>query len=165
MNRCLAPLLASLFLLPASGLRDGPLAQDASDPILALAGRWAGSATLVNASGPNETYRCVATYFPSDNGARVRQNLRCTSANYRFDGATHLEVAGGKITGRWQDKVNNLDGIVNGLVKPDGFHILLSGNFFDAKMTVASSRCQQAVTIVLEEGLPVKKISAVLRKC
>jgi len=50
-------------------------------------------------------------------------------------------------------------------VKPDGFDIILSGNFFDAKMTVANGPCQQSVTIVVEEGLPVKKISAVLKKC
>jgi hypothetical protein len=107
----------------------------------------------------------VATYFPTDGGSRVTQNLRCKSANYQFDGTTQLEIAAGKITGRWQDKVNNLDGIVNGTVKSDGFDIALSGNFFDAKMTVATAPCQQSITIVLEEGLPVKKISAVLKKC
>jgi hypothetical protein len=107
----------------------------------------------------------VATYFPTDNGSRVRQNLRCKSANYQFDGTTHLQITAGKITGRWQDKINNLDGTVSGTVKPDGFDILLSGNFFDAKMTVASSPCQQSITIVIEEGLPIRKISAVLKKC
>ena len=67
--------------------------------------------------------------------------------------STRLEFG----TGLWQDKVNNLDGIVNGTVRADGFDILLSGNFFDAKMTVVNSPCQQSLTIVLEEGLPVKK--------
>ena len=107
----------------------------------------------------------MATYFPTDNGSRVTQNLRCKSPNYQFDGTTQLQIAAGKITGRWQDKINNLDGTVSGTVKPDGFDILLSGNFFDAKMTVANGPCQQSVTIVVEEGLPVKRISAVLKKC
>jgi hypothetical protein len=135
------------------------------DPILSLAGRWAGSAVLVPATGPNEPYTCVATYFPSGDASRVTQNLRCKSANYQFDGTTQLQITAGKITGRWQDKINNMDGIVNGAVKPYGFDILLTGNFFDAKMTVATTPCQQSISITLEEGLPIKKISGVLKKC
>ncbi|HEU0060230.1 MAG TPA: hypothetical protein VFR19_10165 [Hyphomicrobiaceae bacterium] len=163
MNRRSLARLA-LSALAAAMLGNGALAQS-SDPILALAGRWAGSALLVPASGPNQTYTCVVTYFPAGGGSRLTQNLRCKSADYQFDGTTELQIAAGKITGRWQDKINNIDGIVNGTVKPDGFDIMLSGNFFDAKMTVATAPCQQSITIVLEEGLPVKKISAVLKKC
>lgn len=164
-RRFLTTLVACTLSVLASSARDGGALAQSADPITALAGRWAGMATLVYASGPNEAYTCVVTYFPADNGARLTQNLRCKSANYQFDGATQLQIAAGKITGRWQDKVNNLDGIVNGTVKPDGFDILLSGDFFDAKMTITSASCQQTVTIELEEGLPVKKISAVLKKC
>lgn len=164
MNRgFLATIFASGLLL--SGASEYRAFAQASDPIQALAGRWAGTATLVPSSGPNEPYTCVATYFPTDKGARVTQNLRCKSENYQFDGTTQLQISAGTITGRWQDKINNLDGIVNGSVKPDGFDILLSGDFFDAKMTVVNAPCQQSLTIVLEAGLPVKSISAVLRKC
>ncbi|HJZ30175.1 MAG TPA: hypothetical protein VKF35_03675 [Hyphomicrobiaceae bacterium] len=162
-RRFRAKLFASALLANCM-VGDGVLAQT-HDAILALAGRWAGSAILVPESGPNQEYSCVATYFPADGGARLTQNLRCKNANYQFDGTTELQIAGGKITGRWQDKINNLDGIVNGTVKPDGFDIMLTGNFFDAKMTVGTAPCQQSITLVLEEGLPVKKISAVLKKC
>jgi hypothetical protein len=154
-----------LALILATGFfADSSPAQN-SDPILSLAGRWAGSAVLVPAAGPNEPYTCVATYFPTGDGSRVTQNLRCKSANYQFDGTTQLQITAGRITGRWQDKINNIDGIVNGTVKPDGFDIILTGNFFDAKMSVATSPCQQSISIILEEGLPVKKISGVLKKC
>ncbi len=164
-RRFFAILSVSVLLLLEGGASGNRALAQAADPILALAGRWAGVATLVPASGPNQAYNCVATYFPTDNGARLIQNLRCKSENYQFDGTTQLQIAAGKITGRWQDKVNNIDGTVNGTVKPDGFDILLSGDFFDAKMTVANAACQQSVTIEIEEGLPVKKISAVLKKC
>ena len=99
-----------------------------------------------------------------ERGLGVGKGQSCLKRRKRH-ATTQLEIAAGKITGRWQDKVNNLDGIVNGTVKSDGFDIALSGNFFDAKMTVATAPCQQSITIVLEEGLPVKKISAVLKKC
>ena len=165
MMRCFFRVLfASAFSLLTNSPDHSLLAQDAN-PILSLRGRWAGTATLTPQSGPSESYSCVATYFPSSDGSSIRQNLRCKGANYQFDGATHLDVAAGKITGRWQDKINNLDGIVKGTVRADGFDIALSGNFFDAKMTVVNSRCQQFLTIVLEEGLPIKKLAAVLRKC
>jgi len=160
-----ATLVGSAIALLANGILGDGVGAQTNDAILSLAGRWAGNAVLVPASGPNEAYSCVATYFPADGGSRLTQNLRCKSANYQFDGTTQLQIAGGKITGRWQDKINNLDGIVNGTVKTDGFDILLSGNFFDAKMTVGTAPCQQSITIVLEEGLPIKEISALLKKC
>src|SRR5262245_34365725 len=118
------------------------LAQN-SDPILSLAVRWAGSAVLVPAAVPNDPSTCLATYFTTVDRSRVTQNLRCKRANYQFDGTTQLQIAAGKITGRWEDKINNLDGIVSGTVKPDGFDIMLTGNFFDAKMTVATPRGQR----------------------
>lgn len=120
---------------------------------------------MIPSSGPNEIYNCVVTYFPSGDGSRLRQNMRCKSANYQFDGATQLQITAGKVSGHWQDKVNSIDGTVSGTVTRDGFHILLSGKFFDAKMTVVSSACQQSVTIVPEEGMPIKKLTAVLKKC
>jgi hypothetical protein len=158
-------LLVSILGLAVSA-QPGPLvlAQDAN-PIVALAGRWAGAGTMTPASGPKEIFRCVVTYFPGEAGATLRQYLRCKSANYQLEGAAQLKIAGGKVTGSWHDKVNSLRGTVSGSVKPDGFLIFLSGEFFDAKMTVASSACQQSVSIILEEGLPIKNISAVLRKC
>ena len=164
-GRTLVTLFALVFLLLTSGTPNNRALAQKSDPIMSLAGRWAGPATLVPASGPSQAYNCVATYFPTDNGSRLTQNLRCKSPDYQFDGTTQLQIADGKITGRWKDKVNNIDGNVNGTVKPDGFDILLSGDFFDAKMTVVNAPCQQSVKIVLEEGLPVKTISAVLKKC
>jgi hypothetical protein len=158
------PCALPILLLAAGLFATSSTAQN-PDPILSLAGRWAGNALLVPASGPNEPYTCVATYFPTSDGARITQNLRCKSANYQFDGTAQLQITAGKITGRWQDKINNMDGIVNGTVKPDGFDILLTGDFFDARMTVTTAACQQSISIVLEEGLPIKKISGVLKKC
>src|SRR6266849_1441417 len=164
-RRFLATLFASVLWLLASGMHDQILLAQDGNSILALAGRWAGSGTLIPASGPSETFRCVVTYFPSNNGSRLRQNLRCKSASYQFDGVTQLQITADKVTGRWQDKVNSLDGTASGKVTSDGFHILLRGKFFDANMAVVGSPCQQSITIIPEEGGPLKKLSAILRKC
>ena len=157
--------VAAFALLACLGAANSPgIAQDAN-PIMALGGRWAGMATMTPASGPNEAFRCVVTYFPAEAGATLRQNLRCNSPNYKFEGTAQLKIAAGKVSGKWEDRINSLHGTVSGSVTPDGFLILLSGELFDAKMTVVSSACQQTMSIVLEEGLPVKSISAALRKC
>jgi hypothetical protein len=164
-NRFSRDLVASVFCLLALALQHDISIANEPNAILSLAGRWAGKGTMIPASGPSETFRCVVTYFPSEDGSRLRQNLRCKSASYQFDGATHLRIAAGRVTGRWEEKVNSLDGTVSGTITPDGFLIFLSGKFFDAKMTVESSPCQQSVTIIPEEGNPIKKLSAVLKKC
>jgi hypothetical protein len=164
-RRVCGTLFASVLWLLVSGKHDRILIAQEGTSILPLAGRWAGGGTMIPASGPSERFRCVVTYLPNENGSRLRQTLRCKSASYQFDGATHLQITAGKVTGRWQDNVNSLDGTVSGTVTPDGFRIFLSGKFFDAKMTVVSSPCQQSVTIVPKEGTPIKKLSAILRKC
>jgi hypothetical protein len=68
------------------------------------------------------------------------------------------------VTGRWEDRINPLHGTIGGDVTPDGFLVLMSGELFDAKMTVTTSPCRQTITIVLEAGLPVRSLSADLRK-
>jgi hypothetical protein len=163
-DRYFAIVLACLLAVVSSA-QPSPLCAQDPNPIMALAGRWAGTATMTPASGPAEMFRCVVTYFPGEAGATLRQNLRCKSPTYQFEGAAQLKIAAGKVTGKWEDKINSLHGTVSGSVNPDGFLILLSGELFDAKMTVASSPCQQTMSIILEEGLPVKSISAALRKC
>jgi hypothetical protein len=157
------------WIVCASVLGTGTLGQiveaQEGTSILSLSGRWAGGGTMIPASGPSERFRCVVTYFPSENGSRLKQNLRCKSASYQFEGATQLQITAGKVTGRWVDNINSLNGAVSGTVTSNGFDILLSGKLFNAKMHVASLPCQQSVTIVPEQGTPIKKLSAVLRKC
>lgn len=165
MARRLWPTLfvaAGLLTIETS---DQVLQAQEANLILALAGRWTGTGTMIPASGPSETFKCVVTYFPTENGSRLKQNLRCDSASYRFDGATQLQIAAGKITGSWHDKVYSLDGTVSGIVTASGFLLALTGKPFDANMTVESSSCQQSISIVPEIGSPIKKLSAVLKKC
>jgi hypothetical protein len=134
-------------------------------PILALAGRWAGTGTLVPISGPNESFKCVVTYFPSKDGSQIRQNLRCQSQNFKFDAATELRIEADRITGQWTEKINSFTGSVAGKVTSDGFDVLLQGEFLVAKMTVISSDCQQSVKVALDRDDTIKEFALVLRKC
>lgn len=132
----------------------------------ALAGRWSGHGTVKPASGPAESFKCVVTYIPQGDTSRLKQNLRCKSANYALDAATHLELRGEQVTGRWQDNIyTGLNGTVSGIVKDGGFDVVLSGRFFTAQMTVVGSRCEQSVTVKPNRADYIREVSASLKKC
>ena len=52
---------ASIYACSAVALMCASLgsAASATEPILKLAGRWAGDGTVIPASGPTETFKCV----------------------------------------------------------------------------------------------------------
>ena len=158
---------ASVCVCSALSLLSGSVwsAANASEPIINLAGRWAGAGTVIPASGPAQTFKCVITYFPSNDGARIRQNLRCKGVSYSFDAATHLQIAGAQVTGQWMDNIYSQSGTVTGTLTDSGFDILLSGRYFEARMRVVSTDCEQSVTVVPERKNEMKELAAVLKKC
>ncbi|MFM9846905.1 MAG: hypothetical protein ACKVP3_07075 [Hyphomicrobiaceae bacterium] len=158
---------ASIYASSTAALMGASVGSVASagEPILNLAGRWAGDGTVIPASGPSETFKCVITYFPSNDGARIKQNLRCKGVSYSFDAATHLQIAGAQVTGQWNDNIYSLSGTVTGTLTENGFDILLSGRYFEARMRVVSSNCEQSVTVVPERKDEMKELAAVLKKC
>lgn len=157
------PTVSGLFL--CLSLATGAAQTNETTSILNLAGRWAGVGVLVPATGPNENFKCVITYFPSQDGSRVRQNLRCKGANHKFDAATYLQIADGQVKGSWEDNVYSLTGTVDGTITQAGFNVLLRGQFFVAKMTVVSSSCEQSITIVPDKGGQMKELAALVKKC
>lgn len=131
-----------------------------------LSGRWSGQGTMTPAAGTPETFRCVVNYLPVKDGtATVRQNLRCQSPNYRIDAAAMLTITGQVVTGRWVDNVYALDGDVQGSMTKDGFNVLLTGQFFQARMSVASNGCDQSVDVQPVRTDVVRAVSAQLKRC
>lgn len=136
-----------------------------NEQIRSLAGRWAGEGRVLPARGSAEAFKCVVTYFPSNDGAAVRQNLRCQSSNYKLDAATELTISGQRVSGRWEDNINALTGSIAGQVTPDGFDIELQGRFFQANMVVVSTKCEQSVTVTPARADYIRELSASLKKC
>ncbi len=160
------------FLVAISGLTLGLLSPaalstfaKAGEPIVNLSGRWAGNGTMTPAAGPSETFKCVITYFPSEDGLQLKQNLRCRGGSHKFDAATHLQIAGAQVTGQWMDNIYSQTGTVKGVVTDSGFDIMLSGRYFEARMLVVSSNCEQSVTVIPERKDEMKELAAVLKKC
>lgn len=133
-------------------------------PIEKLAGRWAGGGTMVPGSGPKEQFRCIVTYAVEDETSRVRQHLRCQGEQTRFDAVTRLDIEGRQVTGVWADNVYSLSGTVKGRVTDKGFDVWLLSTFFQARMTVATSACEQSVKLVPEGVESMKEMAAVLTK-
>jgi hypothetical protein len=109
--------------------------------------------------------QCIVTYLPTPTGSGMKQNLRCKGASINLEAATLLEIDGTKVSGRWEDKINSVSGIVRGDVTANGFEVLLGGQFFQAKMAVAGSECAQQVMVSPQRSSYFRQLSADLRKC
>ena len=136
------------------------------DPIEKLAGKWSGEGTMVPTSGRNEQFRCIITYQVGEEASRVRQHLRCQGDNRNFDAVTRLDIDEDKVTGVWADNVYSISGTLHGSVTDKGFNIQLRSAYFDAKMSVVSSDCQQTVKLIPNDRSGfMKELAATLKKC
>jgi hypothetical protein len=121
---------------------------------------------MVPTSGRNEQFRCIITYQVAEEASRVRQHLRCQGDNRNFDAVTRLDIAEDKVTGVWADNVYSISGTLHGNVTDKGFYIQLRSAYFDAKMSVVSSDCQQTVKLIPNDRSGfMKELAATLRKC
>ena len=136
------------------------------DPIENLAGKWSGDGTMVPTSGRNEQFRCIITYQVGEDASRVRQHLRCQGDNRNFDAVTRLDIDENKVTGVWADNVYSISGTLYGNITDKGFNIQLRSAYFDAKMSVVSSDCQQTVKVIPNDRSGfMKELAATLKKC
>ena len=155
-----AILIVSSFL-PTENNAAAPI-----DPLTRLAGRWVGLAVMTPKSGPASNFKCIVTYLPRKGAPGMEQNLRCDNgADFKLHAATELVVEGETITGRWKDKINEIDGSLSGNVTPDGFDVRLTGRHFDARMAVAGQGCDQSVKVLPDKSEVFRELAATLSKC
>lgn len=160
-------LAATVGLLATSGiLATANSAVTAIDPLAHLAGRWVGDAVMTTMSGPQSSFKCIVTYMPRKDAPGMKQNLRCNNGtDFKLHAATELSVEGDKVVGHWQDKINEIEGNVTGVVTPTGFEVELTGRFFQAKMAVAGEGCDQSVRVLPAKSEMFRELAATLKKC
>lgn len=158
-----AAAVAVLFTLSAGAIQ--ALDTAGADQITRLAGRWAGEASIVPPSGPSRNFNCVVVYRAAGDGSQLRQKLRCKNGDYKLEAATLLKISGSEVTGQWEDPVNAIGGDVKGVVTDSGFDVQLGGRFFQAKLEVNGSGCEQQVKLTPVNADYIKELSANLRKC
>lgn len=151
--------------LALAGLAGGSEAAPTADPFAHLMGRWVGNAVITTSSGPSQ-FKCIVTYLPRKDGPGMRQNLRCDNgANFKLQAATDLNVENGKVTGRWKDPINEIEGTVDGKVTAAGFEVDLDGRYFQARMAVAGRGCDQQVKVLPARADMFRELAATLKKC
>lgn len=156
-----AVAIAGILLMPGDNR-----AASAGDPLAHLSGRWIGDATMTPMSGPKSHFKCIVTYLPRRDGPGLKQNLRCQDdSNFKLHAATELTIEGETVSGRWQDKINEIEGTVAGAVTPNGFEIELKGRFFAARMAVAGEGCDQTVRVLPSRSDVFRELAATLKKC
>ena len=87
----------------------------------------------------------------ADEASRVRQHLRCQGENRNFDAVTRMDIVDDRVTGVWADNVYSIGGTLHGKVTGKGFIVQLRSTFFDARLSVVSSDCQQTVKLVPDD--------------
>lgn len=147
--------MATIVALGCSlGPQSPSLAQEASrdasrdaSPFQELPGRWVGEGRLGLKNGNVETVKCRATYFLSDTGAELKQNIRCASASGKVEVKSVVSHNGDTLSGTWNELVYNLGGELTGEVTPRGFRIAVRGSGLTANMDVIVMDVRQIVEI------------------
>jgi NOL1/NOP2/fmu family ribosome biogenesis protein len=144
------------------GLSASQVAQANELNLQEFTGYWSGVGVVTMANGSTEQLKCVATYKTAQQ--ELRQNLRCASTGYSISAAVDLRLAGGAITGTWEEKTYSANGLIAGQVTNSGFTLAIKGPTFSADMSLTHSACKQAIEIA-PTGVDVAKITIGLGKC
>jgi len=135
--------LALASCLPMSG----PGLADPSAPFKELPGRWVGQGRLGLQGGTVEIVKCRATYFTSDDGSELKQNVRCASKSGKIEVKSLITYVDGILSGTWNELIYNLGGELSGDITPRGFRIAVRGSDLTANMEVAVAKSRQIIEI------------------
>jgi hypothetical protein len=125
----------------------GTVLADPASPFKDLPGRWVGDGRLGFKDGKFETVKCRATYFLSDDGVELKQNIRCASASGNVEVKSEIKHNADQLSGKWNELIYNLGGDLSGQVTPAGFRITVRGEGLTANMEVIVREGKQIVEV------------------
>ena len=140
------------------------VASATAGPIDDLTGYWTGAGSVLLSNGSTERVKCAVVYKVGEGGTRIRQTLRCASADYSINAAAELHVRGAQVSGNWEEKTYSATGEITGRYNGTSFVLSIQGANFTAAMNVSLSACKQSINIS-PKGLDVNRISIGLVKC
>lgn len=135
------------FVAIALLMVSGAGAAQADGPFAKLAGRWSGQGRLGFSEGKTENITCRATYFVSDDGQKLEQNIRCASAGAKVEVKSNLTHAEGKLTGNWSELIYNKAGELTGMTTDKGLKIEVKGDDLNATMELIVRDNKQLVEV------------------
>lgn len=139
--------LASLLMASQAFWSLGPLAAEEPSPFAKLAGRWSGEGRLGAREGKTEAVKCRVTYFVLEQGAQLKQTIRCASAGGTVEVQSTVMHASGGLTGSWKELVRDWSGELIGSVHANGFRVAVKGQHLNANMDIIVRGAKQIIEI------------------
>ena len=138
-----------LLLLVVVGLvsnRSAALAEEPS-PFSKVAGRWLGEGRLGIRDGATEQVKCRVTYILQEQGAQVRQTIRCATDSGSVEVQSTVTHASGSLTGTWKELSRDWSGQLTGSVTANGFKVAVKGTELNANMDIIVKDARQIIEI------------------
>src|SRR6185437_5328244 len=104
-----------------------PASAQEPSPFAKVAGRWLGEGRLGIRDGPTENVKCRVTYIVSEQGAQVRQTIRCATESGSVEVQSTVTHASGVLTGTWKELSRDWSGELTGSVTANGFKVAVKG--------------------------------------
>jgi hypothetical protein len=121
-------------------------------PFAGLSGHWSGSGQVNRKNGTDERIRCRAEYAVAAEGHEMTMRLACTSDDYKVDAYGRIRYENERLSGMWQERINDVQGAVTGSVRGNRMHVTLEAKGFYFDLTVVTRGRYQQVRIVPENS-------------
>ena len=138
-----------LLLLVVVGLvsnRSPALAEEPS-PFSKVAGRWLGEGRLGITGRRHRAGEVPRTYILQEQGAQVRQTIRCATDSGSVEVQSTVTHASGSLTGTWKELSRDWSGQLTGSVTANGFKVAVKGTELNANMDIIVKDARQIIEI------------------
>ena len=144
----LTVMMAALFMLAS-------MPANAGTPFDVLLGSWRGSGQIQLDDGRKERLKCNAYY--TGGGSQLGMAILCQSESSNIEIRSKLSQSGGRITGTWEERSFNAEGIASGQATSDEISLQISGGV-TGTMLVSYSSSRQSVAISTQ-GIALRSVT------
>ncbi len=144
------PALAALLMLAS-----WPATEAAGTPFDVLLGSWRGSGQIQLNDGRKERLKCNAYY--TGGGSQLGMAILCQSESSNVEIRSKLSQSGDRITGTWEERTFNAEGIASGQATSEKISLQISGGV-TGTMLVSYSSSRQSVAISTQ-GIALKSVT------
>src|SRR5262245_3907197 len=139
----------AVLLLVAGQMLSGwvPASAEEPSPFSKVAGRWLGEGRLGIRDGATEHVKCRVTYILQEQGAQVRQTIRCATESGSVEVQSTVTHASGTLTGTWRELSRNWSGELTGSATDNGFKVAITGTELNANMAIIVKDTRQIIEI------------------
>jgi hypothetical protein len=143
-------MTAALLLISTDGTN-----ADTGNSFDVLLGSWRGGGQMELSEGKIERLKCNAYY--TGGGSRLGVAIRCQSELSNIEFRSKLSQSGGRITGTWEERTYNAEGIASGQATNGNINLTISGGV-TGSMLVSFGASRQSVSISTQ-GIALKGVS------